>query len=332
MSRPLNVLLFAHGHAGVNSLRSLSDAGHTITACFTHRTTPAWLPSVPDECRRLSVPCSTDPTSADIAPSMADRPHVVLSVGYGRKIEMPYLGLGLIGAFNVAGSPLPQYRGHFPHRWAIINDEPTWGVTVHQMTAGYCDGAILHRKSLVSRPRENAYEFSLRVAGSMAAAAVEAVEKLARGDDHLTSVEPANNDFYGPGLPHDGVIDWHQPAAKLDAFVRALDFGRTIHATYQHLTAPARGTIAGRPIGIYRAHAGGTRSSYPPGTLTRCDEDQVWVQTPRGHLVIERVVIEGRDLDAPAYFTSQGFTPGDTFDTSYSWNAPTPAREYGQAA
>jgi methionyl-tRNA formyltransferase len=331
MSRPLNVLLFAHGHAGVSSLRSLAAAGHTITACFTHPTTPGWAPSVRDECRRLSVPCSTDPSCGEIAVSMADRPHVVLSVYYGRKVEMPYLGLGTIGAFNVAGAPLPRYRGHFPHRWAILNEETTWGVTVHQMTPNYCDGAVLHRKAVVLKPRENAYDLSLRVAGAAAAAAVEAVERLARGDDHLVSVDPATPEVFEHELPHGGMIDWRQSAAKLDAFVRALDFGRQVRGGYEHLTAPASATIGGRTLGIFRARTGGTRSSYPAGTITRCD-DQVWVQTPRGHLVVERVVVEGRDYDGAGYFASQGFAPGDAFDTSFSWDAPTPVREYGQAA
>lgn len=321
MSRRLNVLLFAFGSAGVNAIRSLRSAGHNLTACFTHPTTrSSWHPCVLDECRRLNIPCSTDTSDAEIAPSMAARPDVVLSVFYRRKIEMPFLGLGTIGAFNVATSQLPRYRGHFPYRWAILNNESMWGVTVHQMTQNYCDGAVLHRKPLVIKPQENAYDLSRRLSDLAAIAAVEAVAKLAAGDDHLASVEPAGPQFFGPEIPYGGKIDWHQSAAKIDSFVRAMDFGRSVRETYQHFTPPAEATICGESIGIYKAHFGGTMSSYPPGTLTRCDEE-VWVQTGRGHLAVERVLAGGRDCDAGEYVHARGLMPGDMFDTTYTWGA-----------
>lgn len=330
MSRPFSVLLFAFGTAGVNTIRALRNAGHTLTACFTHPTTQSWLPSVQDECRRLNIPCSTD-VSADIAPGMAARPDVVLSVFYRRRIAIPFLGLGTIGAFNVAASQLPRYRGYFPYRWAILNNESMWGVTVHQMTQDYCDGAVFHRRPLVIRPDENAYDLSLRVADAATSAAVEAVERLARGDDHLASVEPAGARFFGPEIPFDGAIDWHQSAARIDSFVRATDFGRRVRDQYQHFAPPAQAVIGGQSVGIYKARFGGTMSSYPPGTLTRCD-DRVWVQAGRGHLEIDEVHVEGRDYAAAEYFGARSFAPGDTFDTSHTWTSATPAGEISHAA
>src|SRR5687768_9260030 len=115
---------------------------------------------------------------------------------------MPFLGLAKIGAFNVAGSQLPRYRGCFPFRWAILNGETAWGVTVHQMTARYCDGAVLHRKPLVVRPDENAHEFHGRCSRAMADAAVEAVRKLAIGVYALCSVDAPSPLLFGPAVPH----------------------------------------------------------------------------------------------------------------------------------
>jgi hypothetical protein len=89
--------------------------------------------------------------------------------------------------------------------------------------------------------------------------------------------------------------------------------------------------IGNRTIGIYRASFGGTMSSYPPGTITRCDE-QVWVQAGRGHVVIERVSVDGRDYGAAEFFVTGGYTTGDTFDTSHTWAAPATARELSHAA
>jgi methionyl-tRNA formyltransferase len=267
---------------------------------------------------------------------MAKRPDVVLSVGYRRRIEMPFLGLGRIGAFNVAGSQLPRYRGCFPFRWAILNGETTWGVTVHQMTPRYCDGAVLHRRAMLVPPEVNAFEFDRRCGEAMAGAAVEAVNMLAGGVYSVCSLESASPILFGPGVPHGGVIDWNQPAGRVDAFVRAMDFGRPVNVGgYEHLTPPAVARIGGRELGIWRTRFGGTMSVYPPGTITRCDE-QVWVQCTRGHLAIEKILADGEDHDAAKYFERLGLGAGDRFDTTHVWAAPgkvqTAIREVSHAA
>src|SRR5205085_8075302 len=120
-------------------------------------------------------------------------------------------------------------------------------------------------------------------------------------------------------------------AARIDAFLRALDFGRPVKRTYQHLTPPAAASINGHAVAIYRAHFGGTMSSYPPGTITRCD-DQVWVQTARGHLVISRIHVNAEDQEAPTWFRSHGLKPGDTFDLTRAWATPTLQKQLSHAA
>jgi methionyl-tRNA formyltransferase len=127
--------------------------------------------------------------------------------------------------------------------------------------------------------------------------------------------------------PVAGAIDWRQPALAIDAFVRWLDAARCGRGQHQEPASAATARIGGAVIGIADARAGGTMSSYPAGTITRCD-DELWVQTGRGHLAIERVIVEGRERDAAAYFVAAGFAPGDTFDTSHRW---TP-RPYNRAA
>jgi methionyl-tRNA formyltransferase len=321
MENALSILLFGQGHAGALALRELRACGHHILGCITHDRHERWEPSLIGECQRLAIPCWTDPAAIDGVISVPTRPDLVLSVGYRRRIDLPFLGLAKIGAFNVAGSQLPRYRGCFPFRWAILNGESSWGATVHQMTPRYCDGAVLHRLPIVVRPDENAYSFYERCDRTMATAAVEAVRKLAGGVYALTAVEPPSPLLFGPGVPHHGLIDWNQPAGRIDAFVRALDFGRATSDGYDHLTPPAVAAIKGRQIAIWRSRPGGTMSVYPPGTITRCD-DQVWVQCARGHLAIEKIFAQGRDHDPAAYFRACGIRAGDEFDTTHSWAPP----------
>jgi methionyl-tRNA formyltransferase len=115
-------------------------------------------------------------------------------------------------------------------------------------------------------------------------------------------------------LPREDKIDWRQSADKIVAFIDTLN---SPHQLEENETS-AKATINNQTIAIHRARAGGTMSSYPPGTITRCDE-RLWVQTGRGHLEMESILIENEELDAAEYFTRHGFAPGDMFDRSHVW-------------
>jgi methionyl-tRNA formyltransferase len=122
--------------------------------------------------------------------------------------------------------------------------------------------------------------------------------------------------------PSGDAIDWHQSAGEIQAFVGAIDRRRQMRGQHQQPVVPASAAIHHRVIEICECRAGGTMSSYPVGTITRCD-DELWVQTGRGHLAIDRILVEGREEDAAGFFVAAGFTPGDTFDTSHRWTSPT---------
>lgn len=111
--------------------------------------------------------------------------------------------------------------------------------------------------------------------------------------------------------------DWRQPATILHSMVRSLASGMS-------------GLIRGQRVHLLHTRVGGTMSAYPPGTITRCDE-QVWVQTGRGHLVIERIGVQGTEHAAPAWFVSNGFAPGDRFDL-VNVETPLPPKEFSHAA
>ncbi|HSI37162.1 MAG TPA: formyltransferase family protein [Tepidisphaeraceae bacterium] len=339
MSKSLNVLLFGGGIEGAQALRDIFAAGHTVTGVVAGASEDDGGERLAALAADMELPWTTDPDRNPLAASMADRPDVVLSVGYRRKIGMPFLGLGTMGAFNVAMSQLPRYRGCFPYRWAILNGETAWGVTVHQMTPRYCDGAVLHRRGVAVMPRDTAYDLYRRCADAAARAAVAALGLLAGDAYALVSAEPAGAQSFPAGEPFGGEIDWRQSGAKIDALVRACDFGRDPADRYMNLPRAARAQFAGRTIGIHKANFGGTMSVYPAGTITRCDADAVWVQAGRGHVALDEVFVGGALARATEYFASIGASAGDAFDTTVAWDlnnptgrTPAATRELSHAA
>lgn len=200
------------------------------------------------------------------------------------------------------------------------------------MTHNYNEGGILRQQAVVLRDTDNAYDLFVRSSRVAARIAAEAVDEIARGGGDLVAQDLREVSFYDAGKPYAGRIDWNQPATCLAAFVRAMDFGREgIDGGYEHLAAPAGASIAGEEIGLWRARAGGTASPYPPGTITHTD-GAVWVQTGRGHLVLEQVCDgSGRDLAATEFLAARGIEVGQSFDARHAWRTGE-SRKYNHAA
>jgi methionyl-tRNA formyltransferase len=321
MSRSLRVLLFAHHQAGIAAFHGLRDAGHEIAACITHRSKESWVPSLTEACHAAGVPVTEEmPEPVSAQRYREGRPDLIVSVGYRKRVSLPFLALPRWGAINAHFGPLPGYRGGAAIPWGILKRESSWAVTVHAMTHNYNEGGVLRRQAVALRENDNAYDLFVRCSQVAARTMVETVNDVASGGGDLVAQDLRDVRYYEAGVPFGGKMDWNQPADCLAAFVRAMDFGRGhVDGLYEHLAPPARATLKGQEVGIWRARAGGTVSAYPPGTITRT-EGELWVQTGRGHLVIERVVdAQGKDLDGMAFCEAHGVEAGQTFEAKQVW-------------
>jgi methionyl-tRNA formyltransferase len=321
MSHSLRIVLFGFDQPGVLALNALREAGHQVQACFTHPVRDRRIASVVDACSAAGIPCDAQPAQAGDAQRFRDdRPDLIVSAGYRRRVPLSFLALPRLGAINVHLAPLPAYRGPNPIPWGILSGESSWAVTIHAMTHNYNEGGMLRQEPVALGESDNAYDLFQRSSAVAARAVSAAVADIAAGGVKLVTQDLRQVRFFESATPFGGRIDWNQPATTLAAFVRALDFGRGDEDAYEHLALPANAALGGQEMGIWRARAGGTASPYTPGTLTRCDAEACWVQTGRGHLTIQRIVDStGRDCSAAEYFTSRGHKPGDSFDTGHRW-------------
>lgn len=323
MSRSLKILLFAHHQVGMAAFHGLREAGHEIIACYTHPTVNHWNPSLRDPCGAAGIACCEDlPSPSDAARFREERPDLIVSAGYRRRVSLPFLALPRWGAINAHLAPLPRYRGAEPIRWGIIHRENSWAVTIHAMTHNYNEGGILRQSQVELGETDNALDLLQKCSKAAALATVETVNDIASGGGDLVAQDLRGVQHFDFRLPYGGRIDWSQTAPQLAAFVRAMDLGRDDgKGAYEHLAAPAKAIVNGREIGIWRARAGGTMSAFAPGTITRCDRE-VWVQTLQGHLVLERLCdTAGKDFDAVEYLNAQGIRPGESFDIVHRWKS-----------
>lgn len=322
MNNRLRILLFAYHHAGMDAIRLLRGAGHTIVECFSHATSETWVPDVATECARLGIPCSvSNPADADVARCQEHNIDLVLSVYYRNRISQPILNLPRIGAFNVHPSPLPRYRGCFSVPWALTDQQRAWAVTVHAMNESFDDGGILCRRDVEVLETDNAYNLFMRCAANAAGAMVDAAEQLSAGTAKIVPQNPEHATYFPRQVPMGGAIDWHQSGEQLAAFVRAMDFGRATTRGYEHLYPPALARLDGHDLGIWNVSLRHTdRSGATPGMITRCDSNELCVQTRSGQLLITGMCDStGKDVSPGEFLMSLGARCARSLDVTHRW-------------
>jgi len=140
--------------------------------------------SVKGIARSHDVPVLTPP---DVnAPDFLDEvrrigPDLIVSVSCPQVFGEELLGLPRLGCINVHSSLLPAYRGMLPTFWVLAQGETGTGVTVHHMSAGIDEGAILAQREIPIASDET-LQTLMRTSKAVAADLVlETIERFREG-------------------------------------------------------------------------------------------------------------------------------------------------------
>ena len=203
------------------------------------------------------------------------------SVANLRVVPEDILALPKRGAINFHDGPLPYYRGLFTPVWALLNEEQRYGITWHLMTAQVDCGHILKTKAINIRPAET----SLSLNTKCFEAAIESFEELI---DDLSSgtIAPQSQPDHDSGnfgkydRPEAAcTLNWQQSAKKLDAMVRALDFG-----TYENGFTSAKVLVDDKLFLVADSHIeAGTDAA---GQIVSLDSGGVKIATSQGTLCL----------------------------------------------
>lgn len=201
--------------------------------------------------RLRGVPISTaranDPATVEWV--AAFEPDVLISMHYRSLIPQPVLDLARLGGVNLHPSLLPLYRGTNSVAWVIINGEPETGFTFHRMDAKFDTGNILIQERLPIKETDTAFSLFHRQIIRAMHRVDDVVDMMVRGE--TGTPQPAEGTYFPRKLPHDGKIDTTWPLAKIDRFIRAMQFPPFDPAVVEHGGV----TYHVRNIGDYRTLA-----------------------------------------------------------------------------
>jgi len=155
------------------------------------------------------------------APVVEAAPDLIIVAAFGLILGRSVLTLPPLGCVNLHASLLPAYRGASPISAAILNGEPTTGVTLMEMERGLDTGPILARKEIAIGERDTTESLTPRLAETAAHLLIESLPALAAGAiDSIPQPEEAS--LTRPLVKADGWIDWSKPAAEIERLVRAM--------------------------------------------------------------------------------------------------------------
>lgn len=133
---------------GLNAIRAtkwfMDRAEYNLLMVVPNQPHPTWEESFLEWVQTKGLPMVETGHYKDI-PQLSDkkwRPDLVVSLNYNRIIKEWFIKR-CKRIINMHNSPLPKYRGVSPVNWALKNGEKVHGVTIHEITPGIDDGAII---------------------------------------------------------------------------------------------------------------------------------------------------------------------------------------------
>jgi methionyl-tRNA formyltransferase len=325
--QPLRLVVMGTGPFAVPMFAALQASPHPILAVVTRpdRVAPGRRPPrnpMREAATAAGLPV-LDPPNINDAASVATlrelAPDLLVVCDYGQILSAEVLGLAPCGGINLHGSLLPRHRGAAPVQWAILEGDPVTGVSVIHMTPALDAGSVIVALSTPIGEKETAVDLEQRLATLGAEAVLEAVDRLqaARslgtgmaGQSLGTPQDPAHVTRAPRFSKADGLIDWSQPAGRIERMRRALEPWPRTATLFQRDGGPRRLVVEECDVLDIEFMPSG--ASKPPGTVLTADDRGIAVACGGGTaLAIRRVVPEGkRSMSATEFLRGNGIHPG----------------------
>ncbi len=87
-------------------------------------------------------------------------PDLVISTNFSHYVGKSAREIAKVGSWNLHKSYLPHNRGMAPSLFALLNDDPHAGVTLHVLEKGFDTGAIVDQRKVEITPESTVYDLN----------------------------------------------------------------------------------------------------------------------------------------------------------------------------
>jgi methionyl-tRNA formyltransferase len=241
------------------------------------------------------------------------KPDLLAVVAFGAILDARWLGLARLGAINLHGSLLPDYRGASPVQRALWDGRAGTGVTTIWMDAGIDTGDLILQRWVGIETDDNAETLARRLAATGAPLLAESLIQAAEGRAPRRAQDLGVGSYARKLRKRDGHVDWTTDAVSVWQRQRAVT------------PWPGAATmLAGKRLTITRSRpVDALPREDAPGTVLEAPGGELHVACGRGALEIVHVKPEGRnELGAAEWARGARVVAGDRFE---------PVREHEEA-
>ena len=316
----MNIVFFGTSEFAISSLQAILDAGHKVLAVVTQ----------PDRKRGRNLKLSPPPTKvlalakgipvfqpqdASGAESLnylkkldAD---LFVVISFGQILKSDILSIPKLYAINVHGSLLPQYRGAAPTNWAVINGDKKSGITIIKMNEKMDEGEIILKREITIESEDTNVTLSEKLSEAGAKALLETIALIENKKEFKLEKQNGADATYAPKLKkEDGLINWKEPAVKINNKVRGFIPWPGAYTYYdgkilkilktEIVTSSNEQTDAGEVIDIVESKG-------------------IIVRTGLGNIAIQYLQLEGKkEMSADAFVRGHRIARGYRFNSKFT--------------
>jgi len=295
----VRAVVFAYQEIGYVCLEELLGAGTDVACLFTHEDDPGeelWFRRPVELAREYDIPVYMPESLTDkrwTAIIRDIRPDIIFSFYYRKMIPNAILEIPRIGAFNLHGSLLPQYRGRCPVNWVLIAGETRTGVTLHCMVEKPDAGDIVSQKEVPIAFEDNVFSVYMKLVGAARELMQDILPHFEAGT-FTRMVQTGPSSYFGGRKPEDGLIDWAKDSLSIYNLTRAVTHPYPGAFTY----------FEGKRLFVWKAYPEiVSPRDVPAGTVI--SEHPLLVRTGSGSLRLISVQLEGeKEIDAAELVSS----------------------------
>ncbi|HBL23383.1 MAG TPA: formyltransferase [Deltaproteobacteria bacterium] len=295
----MRAVVFAYQEIGYVCLEELLGAGTDVACLFTHEDDPGeelWFRRPVELAREYDIPVYMPESLTDkrwMTIIRDIRPDIIFSFYYRKMIPNAILEIPRIGAFNLHGSLLPQYRGRCPVNWVLIAGESRTGVTLHCMVEKPDAGDIVSQKEVPITFEDTVFSVYMKLVGAARELMQDILPHFEAGTFTRTA-QTGPSSYFGGRKPEDGLIDWAKDSLSIYNLTRAVTHPYPGAFTY----------FEGKRLFVWKAYPENVSPrNAPAGTVI--SEHPLLVRTGSGSLRLISVQLEGeKEIEAAELVSS----------------------------
>lgn len=228
MKNSPKAIVFGYGEMGIRCLKTVLDRNIKVALVVTHEDSPnenIWFDSLKKTAGDYDIPVLIVDDAKDqklLEAVKQINPDFIFSFYYRFLLPNTVLEIPNLGAYNMHGSMLPQYRGRAPTNWAISHGAKSIGATLHKMTAKADAGLIIDQMSFPILADDLAHEVFAKTLTVAEIILHRSLPGLIHGTAPQLQNKVEEGSYWGRRKPEDGRLTAQMGITALHNLIRAV--------------------------------------------------------------------------------------------------------------